>query len=87
MQPSCTPSLTVPILTIARCDRWLACQRLQDLSIPCHCTEDGCLQVEVTHPTAIAQVRSVIQQLTASRTVLVDWLEQCWHQPAASDFH
>lgn len=87
MQPSCTSSLTVPVLTISRCDRWLACQRLQDLSIPCHCTEDGYLRVEVDHPTAIVQLKSVIQQLTAPRTALVDWLEQCWGQPEVSDFH
>jgi hypothetical protein len=86
MQPSCKSSLTVPVLTISRCDRWLACQRLQDLSIPCYCTEDGYLHVEVAHPTAIAQVKSVIQQLTAPRTALVGWLEQCWKQPEVSDF-
>jgi hypothetical protein len=86
MQPSCPSSLAVPVLTISRCDRWLACQRLQDLSIPCYCTEDGSLHVEVTHAAAIAQVKSVIQQLTASRTVLIDWLEQCWEQPEATDF-
>ncbi|NJP10910.1 MAG: hypothetical protein HC866_16705 [Leptolyngbyaceae cyanobacterium RU_5_1] len=79
-QPSLT-SLTVQVLTISRCDRWQARQRLQDLNIPCHCLADGRLQVEINHPIAILQLRSVIQQLTASRTDLIDWLDQCWQTP------
>ncbi|PZV13964.1 MAG: hypothetical protein DCF22_09645 [Leptolyngbya sp.] len=77
MNLSSSSTLTVPVGTISRCDRWLACQRLQDLSIPCQCHSDGCLQVEVTHPMAILQLRSVVQQITASRSELIGWLERC----------
>lgn len=78
MNFSDSQSSTVQILTISRSDRWLVQQRLQSLSIPCHCPADGRLEVEVNTPVAIVQVRSVIQQLTAPRSELLDWLERCW---------
>lgn len=71
-------ALTVQVLTISRCDRWQAYQRLQELDIPCQCLPDGRLGVEINHPIALWQIRSVVQQLTASRTELIAWLEQCW---------
>lgn len=77
MNLSSLSTLTVPVGSISRCDRWLACQRLQDLNIPCQCQSDGCLRVEITHPVAILQLRSVVQQITASRPELIDWLERC----------
>ncbi|WP_390883514.1 Asr1405/Asl0597 family protein [Kovacikia minuta] len=45
---------------------------------PCNCSAEGLLEVEVNTPLAALQVRSVIQQLTASRSELIDWLEDCW---------
>lgn len=77
--------LTIPVLTISRCDRWQACQRLQELDIPCDCRTDGHLHVEIHHPIVLLQLRSVIQQITASRTELITWLERCWQTPNASD--
>jgi len=78
MNSSISMTLTAPVGSISRCDRWLACQRLQDLNIPCQCQSDGCLQVEIIHPIDILQLRSVVQQITASRPELIDWLERCW---------
>jgi hypothetical protein len=78
MNLSIPTPLAVPITSISRCDRWLACQRLQDLDIPCQCQSDGYLRVDIVHPIAILQLRSVVQQITASRSDLVDWLEKCW---------
>jgi hypothetical protein len=78
MQPFTLKRLTIQVLTIARCDRWLAYHRLQELSIPCHCNPTGHLEVEVNSPLALLQLRSVLQQLTAPRKYLVDWLESCW---------
>jgi hypothetical protein len=66
------------IITIARCDRWQAYYRLQELQIPCICLEDGRLQVEVNTPNAAIQLWSVMQQLTRTRQQLSDWLERCW---------
>jgi hypothetical protein len=79
--PSCdlTPA---QIVSISRSDRWLAYQRLQELSIPCDCAQDGHLRVAVDSAEAAIQVWSVIRQLTASRSQLIQWLERCW-QPVA----
>jgi hypothetical protein len=66
------------ILSVPRCDRWQIYHRLQELDIPCHCLPDGRLQVELRSAIAFSQVWSVLQQFTASRKQLVNWLEQCW---------
>lgn len=77
-------TLTVSVPTISRSDRWQANQRLQELSISCCCSPDGYLQVEITLPVHILQLRSVVQQLTATRADLLDGLERCWRLPDAS---
>ncbi|KAM3096316.1 Asr1405/Asl0597 family protein [Phormidesmis sp. 146-35] len=66
------------ILQISRGDRWIAHYRLQELSITCTLTSDGFLRVDVNNLTDILQVRSVIQQLTAPRQTLTQWLDRCW---------
>ncbi|MGA7936094.1 MAG: Asr1405/Asl0597 family protein [Kovacikia sp.] len=78
MNPSRFQSSTPQVLMISRCDRWQAYQRFQELEIPCHCSAEGYLKVEVNTPLAALQVKSVVQQLTASRAELTDWLERCW---------
>lgn len=80
MNSSSLQPLTVHVLSIPRHDRWQAYQRLQELDVPCQCLVDGRLQVDVSHPTAIVQLKSVVQQLTAPRAELVNWLKQCWQQ-------
>jgi len=76
--------LAVPVSTIDRCDRWQVSQRLQELNISCQCASDGQLTIEIQHPIDILQLRSVIQQSTASRTDLLDWLERCWQVRGSS---
>lgn len=71
-------SLITQVLTISRSDRWLAYHRLQEVGVPCACQPDGSLTVEIMTPLNLVQLRSVIQQITASRTSLVNWLEHCW---------
>lgn len=66
------------VVEISRCDRWQACQRLEELGIACHCLEDGRLYVELNTPITALQVRSVVWQITASRRELLQWLERCW---------
>jgi hypothetical protein len=78
MNPSHLQSSSLQVSTISRCDRWQAYQRLQELQIPCHCSTAGYLEVEVNTPLAAIQVKSVIQQLTASRAELINWLNRCW---------
>jgi hypothetical protein len=68
----------VPVSTIDRCDRWQVSQRLQELNIASYCLPDGQLSIDIQHPIDIVQLRSVIQQSTASRADLLDWLERCW---------
>ncbi|MGF1491384.1 MAG: Asr1405/Asl0597 family protein [Microcoleaceae cyanobacterium] len=67
-------------IDISRIDRWQVYHRLQELSIPCWCLDDGSLRVEVQTTNAAVIVRSVVQQFTASRRDLVSWLEQCWQE-------
>lgn len=66
------------VVSICRSDRWYVHHRLQELDIPCSCPEDGSLRVEINGAIAALQLRSVIQQLTASRQQLIAGLEQCW---------
>jgi len=78
MNQSSLTTLVVPVSTVSRSDRWLVSQRLQELSISSYCAADGYLHVEITHLIDIAQLRSVVQQLTATRADLLNWLEDCW---------
>ncbi|MDX2239877.1 MAG: hypothetical protein NW224_04255 [Leptolyngbyaceae cyanobacterium bins.302] len=84
MSPSELSTLTASVSTIARSDRWLVRQRLQELHIPCHCLADGQLSAEIHSPIDILQLRSVIQQATATRSDLIDWLERCWQTPGTA---
>lgn len=71
-------SLITEIVEIPYDLRWQAYLRLQELSIPCCCSEDGHLRVEINHVVIAVQLRSVIQQITAPRQALIDLLEKCW---------
>ncbi len=66
------------IVRIPKRDRWRVCYRLRELQIPCHCAADGTLHVVVEHAMTLLLVRSTINQFTASRSDLLDWLERCW---------
>lgn len=67
------------VIAIPRSDRWRVYYRLQELMIPCNCPSDGSLRVEVNHGIALILVWSTVQQFTASRKELVNWLERCWY--------
>ncbi|MBD2021310.1 hypothetical protein H6F43_14105 [Leptolyngbya sp. FACHB-36] len=68
----------IQVTSISRADRWQAHSRLTSLCIPCQCLADGYLQVSIDSPIAILQLKSVVRQLTAPRTELLQWLERCW---------
>lgn len=70
--------MTTEVVTIPRDLRSSAYLRLQELSVPCWCSEDGHLRVEINSLVVALQLRSVVQQITAPRRLLVDWLEKCW---------
>lgn len=63
---------------ISRSDRWIVYHRLQELTISCWCPADGTLWVEIEHGIDAILLRSIVQQLVASRQELIDWLERCW---------
>lgn len=77
MNPASPNSPTQQLVQVCRCVRWQVYQRLQELSIPCTCLENGDLHVEVNTPTQAWLLRSVVQQITAPRQQLVEWLERC----------
>ncbi|MBD2523426.1 Asr1405/Asl0597 family protein [Nostoc sp. FACHB-133] len=59
-------------------DRWQVYQRLKELDIPCTCTANQPLKVEISSPVIAVQLWSVIQRLTASRQDQILTLECCW---------
>jgi hypothetical protein len=69
------------IVNVSRGDRWCLYHRLQELMIPCWCLQDGTLQVEVQDGLNALLLWSVVRQFSASRTELVEWLNQCWNTP------
>ena len=80
MQKPSSPNLsTDQVVAVPLCDRWRIHHRLQELMIPCSCPADGSLRVEVNHGIALILVWSTLQQFTASRQDLIDWLDRCWH--------
>ena len=59
-------------------ERWSIYHRLKELEILCRCSTNQPLQVELDNPGAIAQLCFVVKGSTASRSELVDWLDDCW---------
>ena len=68
-------------LALNSIDRWAAFERLKSLSIPCHCSINRPLCVEIKTAAAALQVWSVVQQVTQPRLALAGHLEICWRQP------
>ncbi len=64
--------------------RWSIYQRLTLLDIPCCYEPHQPLVVEVNSPTTALHIWSVVRQLTATRAILVDWLERCWRDEQIS---
>jgi hypothetical protein len=60
-------------------ERWNVCYRLEELSIVCQCSEDGCLYVEMNNCCQIILVCFTLFRFTASRYQQIDWLERCWN--------
>ena len=66
------------VVAINWIDRWEAYYRLKELQIPCQCSPNQPLEVQLSDATMAIQLWSVIRQLTSTRRELVDWLNQCW---------
>lgn len=67
------------VITVARSDRWVIHQRLQEMSIASACPFDGSLRVDVSTGMDILLIRSIVLRMTADRADLMTWLERCWH--------
>ncbi|MDF5712102.1 MAG: hypothetical protein PUP90_31625 [Nostoc sp. S4] len=59
-------------------DRWQVYHRLKELDIPCSCTTNQPLEVQIGSVTAAVQLWSVIQRFTSSRQDQIWTLECCW---------
>ncbi len=57
-------------------DRWQVYQRLEELDIPCSCSANQPLTVEISNPTAARQLWSVVLRFTASRQAPI-WTLAC----------
>ena len=77
MQPYHSDALISQVEKVSRCDRWTVCQRLQELTIPCWCPEDGSLWVEIENGIHAILLRSVVFRTIAPRQELITWLERC----------
>ena len=73
------PELEVcDIVQVSWLDRWQVYKRLQELEIPCWCAVDEPLRAQISTAKQVAQLASVLRQVSASRGELVQWLECCW---------
>jgi hypothetical protein len=70
-------------IKINRADRWVVYYRLQELQIPCCCSANHPLQVEIVSPTTAIQLWSVLRQVSASRHELISWLSNCWDKESS----
>jgi hypothetical protein len=59
-------------------DRWVVFRRLRELEISCSCSYYQPLTVKVHTAGTAIQVWSVLRQIKASRSILVNYLENCW---------
>ena len=64
--------------------RWEVYYRLQDLDVPCYCSCNEPLQIEIRSPLVGIQVWQVMRQVTCTRQELIDWLESCWEKDGES---
>lgn len=72
------PTQVTQVVEVPWGDRWIVYRRLRELQIPCYCSTNEPLQVQLSSPTAVIQLWSVTKQHSASRQELISWLKDCW---------
>jgi hypothetical protein len=72
-------------VVVAGVDRWSIRDRLQLLQIPCECQMGEPLRIWINSPLAALQFWSVMQSYQQPRSVLVDWLTDCWQLKSMSN--
>lgn len=70
-------SQTKHVVKVNWADRWQVYKRLQELNIPCWCSSNQPLTVEITNTETAIQLWSVMRQLNASRQDLISSLNEC----------
>ena len=60
-------------------DRWQVYRRLKELNIPCWCSSNQPLTVEIANTNAAIQLWSVMRQLNSSRQDLISTLNECFN--------
>jgi hypothetical protein len=78
MKPSPPSPAIAHTVDIKDTQRWQIYRRLQELEIPCRCSTNQPLVVEINSSSAIAQLCSVVKRSTADRSELIDRLNNCW---------
>ncbi len=76
-----TAAITTQI-TVQQLERWEVYQRLRELQIPCQCSCNQPLEVELSSPLTVWQFWNIMRRVFASRETLSHYLEQCWQLPA-----
>ena len=69
------------VLSVKWSSRWEIFRRLKALQINCQCRTNEPLLIDLHSPTTLVQIWSVIRQSSATRTQLIDWLDNCWSMP------
>ena len=67
------------VIEVNWADRWLVYHRLQELEIPCQCSSNQPLTVELRSTMSAIQLWSINKQLTETRQDLINWLNHCWN--------
>ena len=76
------PSRTVEVKWSSR---WEVFRRFQALGIKSKCSTNEPLLVYLHSPTTVIQIWSVLRQCGASRSDLIDWLENCLEAESTAD--
>lgn len=79
MSVSTSETSTQKVLQVNPALRWQVYQRLQELDISCECLCYQPLYVKYTNTTEVIQIWSVVRQMTASRSELIGFLNNCWN--------
>jgi hypothetical protein len=66
------------ILTVKWAYKWEVFRRLKALEIPCQCSTNEPLLVQLDSPQAAVQFWSVVRQVNSSRHELISCLDRCW---------
>ncbi|MBE9211286.1 hypothetical protein IQ247_00880 [Plectonema cf. radiosum LEGE 06105] len=72
-------SQTKHVVEVNWADRWQVYKRLEELHIPCSCSPNQPLTVEIANTAAAIQLWSVMRQLNASRQELIITLKECFN--------